>query len=220
MIGEGINRIDGRLKVTGGATYTAEWPIDNLAYGVIVQSSIACGAMTSIDVTGATEQPGVIAVMTADNAPKLPRHGRAGVNPPAGRVLSLLQDHEVRYNGEPVALVIAETFEQATYAVARVHVEYREDLPAVDMQHELPHAEPVTEKILGQFEPESRRGDVNAALRQADVIVEATYATPLETHNPMETHGTIARWDGDRLTLYDATQYLYGVKRFAAGRSA
>src|SRR5205823_2539465 len=87
---------------------------------------------------------------------------------------------------------------------------------AVDMQKELPSAQPITQKILGQFEPASRRGDVPAALRGADVVIDVTFTTPIETHNAMEPHTTIAQWDGDRLTLYDATQYVYGVKRFVA----
>src|SRR5205814_772864 len=109
MIGEGIDRVDGRLKVTGGTTYSAEWPIERLTYGVIVQSTISCGSITAFDTASASRQPGVLAILTADNAARLPRKGHAGVNPPAGRVLSLFQDREVRYNGEPVALVIAET---------------------------------------------------------------------------------------------------------------
>src|SRR5207244_11206168 len=97
-----------------------------------------------------------------------------------------------------------------------VRVLYRAETPAVDMQKELPSAQPVTEKILGQFEPASHRGDVDSALREAEVTIDGTYTTPLETHNAMEPHATIAQWDGDRLTLHDATQYVYGVKRFVA----
>jgi xanthine dehydrogenase YagR molybdenum-binding subunit len=216
MIGPGIDRLDGRLKVTGGAKYSAEWPVEGLTYGVIVQSAIAHGEISAIDTGAASKQPGVLAILTADNAPRLPQHGRAGVNPPAGRVLSLLQDREVRYNGEPVALVVADTFEQATCAASLVHVSYRESEAALDMQQELPHAEPVIGKILGQFEPASHRGDVDEALRRADVTVDATYTTPVETHNAMETHSTIASWNGGDLTLYDATQYVFGVKRFVA----
>jgi xanthine dehydrogenase YagR molybdenum-binding subunit len=216
MIGEPLNRLDGRLKVTGGARYSAEWPIEHLAYGVIVQSTIARGTIVSIDSAAAAKAPGVLAVLTVDNAPRLPEQGRAGANPPAGRVLSLLQSREVRYNGEPIALVVAESFEQATHAAALVHAAYRTDTPAVDMNRELPSAQPYSQKILGQFEPASRRGDVAAALAQADVTVDGTYTTPLETHNAMEPHATIAQWEGDHLTLYDATQYVYGVKRFVA----
>jgi xanthine dehydrogenase YagR molybdenum-binding subunit len=216
VIGDAVDRVDGWLKVTGRARYSAEWPIDHLAYGVIVTSSIARGTITSIDTSAALDVDGVVDVLTAANAPRLPQNGRAGVNPPAGRVLSLLQSSDVRYNGEPIAVVIADTFEQATHAASLVRVNYQAETAALDMQQELPHARPYTQKILGQFEPSSRRGDVDAALGEADVTVDGMYSTPLETHNAMEPHATIAAWDGDRLTLYDATQYLYGVKRFVA----
>jgi xanthine dehydrogenase YagR molybdenum-binding subunit len=138
------------------------------------------------------------------------------VNPPAGRVLTLLQDTRIRYNGEPIAVVTAESFEQATHAASLLRVTYQQEEPAIDMMQALPTAEPYTKKIFGQFEPFSRRGDVDAGLREAAVIVEETYTTPLETHNAMEPHSTIAAWEGERLTLYDATQYVYGVKRFVA----
>jgi len=216
VIGDPINRLDGRLKVTGAARYSAEWPIDGLAYGVIVQSTIACGVMTSIDTSAASNAAGVLAVLTADNAPRLPKGGAGGLNPPAGRALSLLQSREVRYNGEPIAVVVAESFEQATYAASLVRADYRIEAPKIEMEKELPSAQPYTQKILGQFDPASHRGNTSAALQKADVVIEGRYTTPLETHNAMEPHATIAQWDGDRLTLHDATQYLYGVKRFVA----
>jgi xanthine dehydrogenase YagR molybdenum-binding subunit len=216
MIGDPINRLDGRLKVTGGARYSAEWPIEGLVYGAVVQSTIARGTITSIDTRAAARAPGVLAVLTADNAPRLPQAGRAGVNPPAGRVLSLLQSKEIRYNGEPIALVVAQSFEQATYAASLVRAAYRTEPAAIDMRKELPSAQPYTQKILGQFEPASHRGNTADALQRADTVLDATYSTPLETHNAMEPHATIAQWDGDRLTLHDATQYVYGVKRFVA----
>jgi xanthine dehydrogenase YagR molybdenum-binding subunit len=217
MIGDAIDRLDGRLKVTGGARYSAEWPLPQLAYAVIVQSTIARGTITAYDTAAATAAPGVLGVLTADNAPKLPQHGKAALNPPAGRALSLLQDREVRYNGEPIAVVVAETFEQATHAASLVQAAYDARPPAVDMQKELPSARPYTQKILGMFEPASHRGDMPAGLAGADAVVEAVYTTPLETHNAMEPHATIAVWEQpDRLTLYDSTQYVYGVKRLVA----
>src|SRR5207302_4648068 len=134
-----------------------EWPTERLAYGVIVQSTIARGTIASVDTTAASAARGVVAVLTADNAPRLPQEGRAGVNPPAGRVLSLLQDREVRYNGEPIAVVVAESFEEATHAAFLVRVTYRAATPAVDILKALPSAKPYMQKILGQFEPASRR---------------------------------------------------------------
>ena len=163
MIGDPISRVDGPLKVTGAARYSAEWPLDRLAYGVIVQSTIAHGTIAAIDTASAASLPGVLAVMTADNASALPQQGRAGVNPPSGRVLSLLQDREVRYNGEPIAVVVAETFEQATHAASLVRATYRAEPSVVEMKKGLPLAQPYTEKILGQFEPATHRGDVPSA---------------------------------------------------------
>lgn len=215
-IGTPLNRVDGRLKVTGGARYTAEWPLAGLAYGALVQSTIAKGTISRIDAQAASAAAGVLAVLTAANAPQLPEHGRAAVHPPAGRELSLLQDHVVRYNGEPIGVVVAETFEQATHAASLVEVAYEAHAPAVDMEAELPSARPYTEKILGRIAPAMKRGDVDAALAQADVKVAAVYRTPIETHNAMEPHATIAHWEGDALTLYDSTQYVFGVKRFVA----
>jgi len=216
MIGEPISRIDGFAKVTGAARYSAEWPTDRMAYAVMVQSTIARGTIASIDAAAASAIPGVLLVMTADNAPKLPQQGLAAFSPPAGRALSLLQTREIRYNGEPIAVVVAEQFEQATQAALLVRATYREQPPEIDMQAALPRAVPYTQKLLGQFEPSSHRGDVASALASADVTVDETYSTPLESHNAMEPHATIAEWNGDELTLYDATQYLYGVKRFVA----
>lgn len=216
MIGDSIDRLDGRLKVTGGARYSAEWDLDRLAFGVIVQSTIARGSILSIDTSAASASLGVLQVVTSDNARRLPQGGFAGVRPPAGRVLSLLQTKDVRYNGEPIAVVVAESFEQATHAASLVRTAYRTEAPAVDMNRELPSAQPYTQKILGQFDPSSHRGDTALALSQADITIDATYSTPLETHNAMEPHATIAQWEGEHLTLYDATQYLYGVKRFVA----
>src|SRR5437763_1049827 len=133
--------------------------------------ALASAAVASIDAASASAAPGVIAVLTADNAPRLPQGGRAGVNPPAGRVLSLLQTREVRYNGEPMALVVADSFERATYAASLVRATYRAEPAAVDMATEVLSAQPYTQKILGQFEPSSRRGDPASALQEADVTV-------------------------------------------------
>ena len=216
MIGDPLNRVDGRLKVTGGAKFTAEIPTERVAYAVIVQSVIARGAITAVDSKQAEAAPGVIAVLTYENAPELPDKGKAAVRPPSGRVLSLLQDNAVRYNGEPIAVVVAESFEEARHAASLVRAKYRTETPTVEMMKALTSAKPLTEKILGSIPPAHTRGDVAKGLAQADTRVEAVYTTPIETHNALEPHVTIAQWDGDRLTLHDSTQFVYGVKRFVA----
>lgn len=216
VVGKGLDRVDGRLKVTGGARYSAEWPLDRLAYGVIVQSAVARGTIRTIEDSAASAAPGVIAVLTADNAQRLPQGGRAAIQPPSGRELSLLQGREVRYNGEPIGVVVAESFEQATHAATLLRFEIEASTPAVVMEAELPNARPYTEKIMGRAPSSLRRGEVGPALATAEVKVEGTYRTPIETHNAMEPHATIAQWEGGELTLYDSTQYVYGVKRFVA----
>ena len=159
------------------ATYTAEWPIERLAYGVIVESTIARGTIAKIDTAAACARSPACSRCsppTTRRAP--PDKGRAGVNPPAGRVLSLLQDREVRYNGEPIALVVAETFEQATYAASLVQATYDAGDSGGRHGAELPKAEPVTEKIFGQFEPASQRGDVDTAPSPAlDVVIDGAF---------------------------------------------
>jgi xanthine dehydrogenase YagR molybdenum-binding subunit len=214
-VGKPMNRVDGRLKVTGAARYAADWPIDGLTYGVIVQSTIGSGRVASIDVSRASKARGVIGVLTHKNAQKLPDKGRAAVNPPAGRVLTLLQDDQVHYNGQPIALVVADTFEHATDAATMVAVTYEKGTLAADFDAAFPSAYPLPEKPA---EPGRNtrghyvRGDVDAGLASADVRIDQTYTTPKENHNPMEPHAAIASWDGGQLTVYDTTQYVYGAR--------
>ncbi|HET6577738.1 MAG TPA: xanthine dehydrogenase family protein molybdopterin-binding subunit [Gemmatimonadales bacterium] len=211
-VGAGMDRVDGRLKVTGAARFSAEMPAEGLVHAVLVQSTVPAGRITRLDTAAARKAPGVLAVMTHLDAPKLPQKGRAAVNPPAGRVMTLLQDATVRYNGQPIAVVVADTFEHARDAAALVRARYDTRAATLDPRAAMGHARPP--KQHGPPDPrrapDSTRGDVPAGLAQAEVTVEETYTTPIENHNPMEPHATIARWDGDELTLYDATQYVMG----------
>jgi xanthine dehydrogenase YagR molybdenum-binding subunit len=214
-VGKPMNRVDGRLKVTGAARYAADWPIDGVTYGVIVQSTIGSGRVASIDASRALKARGVIGVLTPKNAQKLPDQGSAAVNPPAGRVLTLLQDGEVHYNGQPIAVVVADTFEHATDAATMVGVTYENGPLAADFDAAFPSSYPLPEKpaesgknTRGHYV----RGDVDAGLASADVRIDQTYTTPKENHNPMEPHAAIASWDGGQLTVYDTTQYVYGAR--------
>jgi len=221
VVGKPINRVDGKLKVTGAARYTAEIPVAHLTHAVIVQSQIARGMVERLDTSAAEQLDGVLAVMTPDNTPKLEslakfaREGGKGP-PPTGRSLSLLQDNLVHYNGQPIALVIAENFEVAMHAASLVRATYRADIPVVDMALALPSAFPYTQKIFGSLPPQTLRGDIQAGLAAADARIDEVYTTPMETHNPMEMHATIAAWDGDRVTLWDSTQNVYGVRGVVA----
>src|SRR5436190_19454403 len=102
VIGRPLDRVDGALKVSGAAHYAAEFAVPRLAYGALVQSSLPSGRITEFDAQAVEAMPGVLLVLTHRNAPKLPQGGRAAVNPPAGRVMSLLQDDAVHYNGQPI----------------------------------------------------------------------------------------------------------------------
>jgi len=222
VVGKPINRVDGRKKVTGTAPYTAEIPVENLAYGIMVQSTIARGAIDRIDTTVAEQLPGVIKVLTQDNMPKLESlekfrqkgggAGGSGGGRPTGRALSLFQDNEVHYNGQPIALVLAETPEVAMQAASLVRPIYRAETPTIEMATALSSAYPYTQKVLGREPPSTRRGDLQQGLAAADVRVDTAYSTPLENHNPLEMHATIAAWNGDRVTLWDSTQNVYGVR--------
>jgi xanthine dehydrogenase YagR molybdenum-binding subunit len=214
VVTQPIDRTDGPLKVTGQARYAAEFQLPRLAHAALVQSTIAKGSIAALDASAAEKAPGVLLVLSQKNAPKLPQGGKAAVKPPAGRVLSLLQDNAVHYNGEPIALVVADTFEHAVAAADMVKVRYHEERPQLDFERAKRDAHPV--KQMPQGEPAAAWGDADKALAGAEVRIEQTYTTPMETHNPMEPHATIAAWEGERLTLYDSTQYISGVRETVA----
>ena len=214
IIGQPIDRVDGRLKVTGAARYAAEFSLPHLCHAVMVQSTVSSGRIASLDVRDAERSPGVLLVMTHQNAPQLPQKGRAAVNPPAGRVMSLLQDDVVSYNGQPIAVVVADTFERATAATSRIRATYAEQNAVLDFA--VAKRNPHSPTSKGPTPHEVNWGDFAAGLSAAEVRVDAVYTTPMEHHNPMEPHATIASWDGDQLLLYDATQYVSGVRATVA----
>jgi xanthine dehydrogenase YagR molybdenum-binding subunit len=213
VIGLPISRVDGHQKVTGRATYAAEFEVPGLAHGVIVRSTVANGRIASIDNAAAERAPGIIAVVTHRNAPRLAYRPHKGLpDPDVGERLHVLQDDRVSHQGQPVALVIAETLEQATHAATLVRVTYAPEIGTTDITR----VEPVlpTQQRMDQGmtpPPETRRGDPDGALATAEVRIDQTYVIPRENHNPIEMHATIAAWEGDRLTLWDKTQWVHNT---------
>lgn len=205
LVGAPLDRVDGRLKVTGAAKYSAEIAVPNLAYGALVLSTVANGRIAHVDDAAVRRMPGVIAVMTPANAPRVTASGKEVGYP----VLRVLQDDLVHYDRQPVAVVIADTFERATDAAAALRVRYAAAPPATRLA-DAPAYKPA--QVHGK-DADTRKGDAAGALASAAVKVDATYTTPVEHHNPMEPHATIAQWDGDKLTLYDATQGVVGARR-------
>jgi xanthine dehydrogenase YagR molybdenum-binding subunit len=215
LIGQAVDRVDGVSKITGVARYAGDMNLPGQAHAVVVLSTIPKGRVISIDSSAAMHLPGVLYVMTSRNAPRLPQGGRAGVNPPAGRVLSLLQDDEIHYNREPIAVVVAETLVQATAAAAVVRVRYEESAAQLDFDGARDHAHSPG-KVNGE-NADSARGSMASeeedfTAGENDVRVAQTYETPMEHHNPLEPHATLAQWVGDALTVYDSTQYITGTR--------
>ena len=213
VIGKPISRVDGRLKVTGGATYAAEFDVPNVAHGAIVRSTVASGRITAIDSAPAERAPGVIAVLTHRNAPRLAYRKHHGMTDPSvGERLHLLQDDQVNHQGQPIALVVAETLEQASYAATLVRATYAAQTGTTDIGQVRPVLPTQDQTDQGAtLPPDRQRGDPEGALARAEVKVDNTYVIPRENHNPIEMHATIAAWNGDRLTLWDKSQWVDGV---------
>lgn len=207
FIGQPVSRVDGRLKVTGAATYAAEFEVPNLAHAAVVRSTIANGRIASIDTAAAERTPGILAVLTHRNAPRLAYRPHRGLpDPDTGERLHVLQDDRVSHQGQPIALVLADTLERAVHAATLVRVTYAQGTGTTAISEVEPVA-PTGEASAW----ETRRGDPEGALGAAAVKVDQSYVIPRENHNPLEMHATIASWDGDRLTLWDKTQWVHNV---------
>ena len=188
-----MSRVDGLAKVTGKAKYASEFAVNNVAYGFIVQSEIAKGAIKSIDTGEAEKQSGIIKIFTHLNSVKTKEKDNA---------FAALQSDKIVFNAQPIALVVAETFEQARYAARLVKASYTEEKHQTDARK----AETVPSRSL------KTRGNPAEALKNAPVKIEAEYTIPIEHHNPMEPHAAIAVWEGEKLTVFDKSQGVYGVR--------
>jgi len=217
IIGQPVDRVDGRLKVTGKAPYSAEFALKDLAYGVTVQSTIASGRIQTIDTHAAESLPGVIAVITYKNSMSL--HTLTGGDPGQGkygeRDLLPLQSDRIFYDGQHIAIVVAETFQIAEYGAALIKVDYEIEKPIYEIEQAIQDAfQPAS--ALGGGEAQTHRGDADKALQDVEIKIEQTYTTPVYHHNAMEPHATIAEWTGKKLTLYDSTQSVVGSKNAIA----
>ncbi|MGY3602989.1 MULTISPECIES: molybdopterin cofactor-binding domain-containing protein [unclassified Bradyrhizobium] len=214
-IGQPVDRIDGALKVTGRARYAYEHRLDRAAaFGYILGASIAKGRILEIDTGDAERAPGVILVMTHRNAPSQAAFGPA-VTPTVPEVFTrarpVLASERIRYHDEPVALVVAETFEEAREAARLIRLRYASEPGAFDAA--APNAEIYRpERTNAGFPTDSILGDFDRAFAEAPVKLDAVYATPFESHNPMEPHAAIAEWDGDRLTVHTSAQTLANIQ--------
>jgi xanthine dehydrogenase YagR molybdenum-binding subunit len=203
LIGPGVDRIDGPLKVTGTATYPGDFSYPDMAHAVLVRATVAAGRIRGVRTAAAEGAPGVLAVITHRNAPHLNR----GPDTPYWRQPPPpLQDDRVLHYGQYVGVVVAETAEEAHAAGRLFDVDYEAAEPLLELDD--PRAEVVTDP----WGMDAHRGDVAAGLAAADSTVDAIYTTPDETNNPMGLFATVAVWDGDSLTVHDSSQWPEGVR--------
>jgi xanthine dehydrogenase YagR molybdenum-binding subunit len=215
---QGLNRdrFDAKPKVTGQAMYAGDHDFPNLAFGYLIQSSISRGQIRAFDLSAAQESPGVIGIFTPFNSLKLYRPLGSDEAGNSGDVIPLLQDTQIHYFGQTIGLVVAESFEQARDASALIKVIYEPKIPVVTLdggtanayQPQNARGMPPTVSIL-----EPGMSSIDDVLRQSEVSIAQEYSTPIEHHNPMEPHATVAVWEEDRLTVYDATQWVGGHQR-------
>ncbi len=207
LIGRPVTRIDGRAKVTGQARYAADFNLERQAFAVVVSATAGLGRITSLEAAEVERLPGIIAVISHLNAQRLPyQPHKGGIDPAVGERLHVLQDDKVRFYGQPIAIVVAETLDQAERGALALRVSYAAERPVVDQTDAAAAA--VLPSAGGRLSPDTARGDADAALKTAPFKVDARYDTARENHNPMEPHATVARWDGDRVTLWSKSQFV------------
>lgn len=216
-IGSGVSRVDGRAKVTGEAKYAAEHSAPDLTYGFVVSSTIAKGKITSIDTREALALPGVLQVFTHENRPSLAWFDRKYKDDvaPGGSPFRPLYDAHIIYSGQPIALVVAESFEVARFAATLIDVTYEQDAHETDLEAHLADARDPKSGKAGFAPPPKPRGTPDESFGSAPVTIDAEYTTPVEHHNPMEPHATTVVWeDGGKLTIYDKTQGVLNSQQY------
>src|SRR5215217_6216373 len=211
-VGDPLDRVDGRLKVTGAAKYAAEYVLNDTKYAVLVSSYVAKGRIQSIDTRAAKNSPGVLEVVTHLNAIRPPGYAADNEHPTepstAGRPHRVFYEDKIYFNGQPVAMVIADTFERATYAASLIKVQYAKDEHKTDFSRHMDNAVLPAQAKKNPKSPlaDYDRGQVDG-YKSAPVILELEYEHPAEMHNPMELQAIIAHWETeDKLTLYDKVQ--------------
>jgi xanthine dehydrogenase YagR molybdenum-binding subunit len=212
-IGTATSRVDGRAKVTGEAKYAGEFNVGGLAHGYVIESTIPKGRVVRIDTSEALAVSGVIDVLTHQNRPEMADDDKAYKDetaPEKGSPYRPLFDDEIHFNGQPLALVLADDWETARIAASMVKVEYRREPHVTDL-----HAQRSQAFVVDK--PEKPRGDAAKAFSAATVRHEAEYFIPSEHHNPMELYASTAVWDDGHLTVYDKTQGVQNVQQYICG---
>jgi xanthine dehydrogenase YagR molybdenum-binding subunit len=206
LVGAQVSRIDGPLKVRGAARFAAEVPLEGMAYASLAFSTIPKGRIASLDTSAAEAAPGVVLVMTHQNAPRMDPAPTflASAKGGAGDNLPIMQDDRVHWNGQPIALVLAETHEQADHAASLIRAAYAPEEAITSFEAAV--ARGVEPGTFAGSPLSVQTGDAEAALAGAPHQVDITYRTPRHNHNAIELHAATLAWDGDELILHDSTQ--------------
>lgn len=209
-----ISRVDGKLKVTGGAKYFAEFELPGLVYAVLACSTITRGTISNIDSKAAENAPGVLGVFTHLNMPAVPGWDTPANNnnlPIGKQRYRILGGDQVLFNGQPIALVVANSLERAQHAASLVKAAYKTEVFQTDLEGGQSKA------VALQRAADYKRGEEDA-YKNAPVSIEAKYTMPLEMHNPMELHGITAVWEGEeKVTVYAKTQGVKSTQRAIVG---
>ena len=208
LIGTPVSRLDGPLKVQGAARFAAEVPLENMVYAALVYGTIPSGRIATLDTKAAEAAPGVVLVMTHRNAPRLNRPAVFGSTPNAAAAsdLPIMQDDRLHWNGQPIAIVLAETQEQADYARSLIVATYAAEISTTSFA-----AAKAAGSKPGVFMGQpllNEIGDAEAMLAAAPHKVDNVYRTPRHNHNTIEPHAATIIWNGDELTIHDTTQMV------------
>jgi len=218
-IGKGLNRVDGKAKVTGAAKYAGEFNVPELTYGYVLSSAVAKGKIVHIDDSKALALDGVLKVFTHENRPKTAKldFSYNDQDAPPGSPFRPLYDAEIKFSAQPVALVVAETFELARYAATLVEITYKETDHETDLLVNLDKAHKPKSGIASLLKPPppKPKGNFKKAYSEAATKMASTYVHAVEHHNPMELFTTTVAYDkGDKLTIYDKTQGVTNSKMY------
>jgi len=220
-VGKPISRLEGHLKVTGSAKYAGEYEAEDLLYGYVVNSTITKGKIKSIDTSEVKKLDGIIEVFTHDNRPSTAWFDfqYADMDAPPGTVFKPLKDNEIKYNGQPIALVVAETFEMARYAATKIDIVYEEDIFETNLKSNLDHSRDPKKGLASMLKPPPPKptGNFDEAYENSFVKIDSHFSHGTEHHNPMEMYASTVIYEGkDKLKIYDKTQGTINSQMYVA----
>lgn len=220
-IGQPISRLEGHLKVTGSAQYAGEYQAEDLLYGYVVNSTITKGKIKSIDTSEAKKMAGVVEIFTHENKPSTAWFDfkYADMDAPPGTVFKPLKDNDIKYNGQPIGLVVADSFEMARYAATKIKIIYEEKTFETDLKTNLEKSRDPKKGLASMLKPPPPKptGDFNKEYENSHIKIDSQFSHGTEHHNPMEMYASTVIYEGkDKLKIYDKTQGTINSQMYVA----